>query len=99
MCSDSQFDNYRVNQPNYKGRPYKLYRTTNYWRKWDLYVYSRTQKDCVELDDGGTVFLNEIEEILKSMQMKLLRVIELSSFRRVGGRKDINRHFIGYCYQ
>lgn len=42
-----------------------------------------------ELADGGTLFLDEIGEMPKDMQVKLLRVVELGSFRRVGGDKEI----------
>src|SRR6185295_19490748 len=38
---------------------------------------------------GGTIFLDEIGEMELSLQAKLLRVIEESTFRRVGGLKDI----------
>ncbi len=38
---------------------------------------------------GGTIFLDEIGEMEVSLQAKLLRVLEESTFRRVGGLKDI----------
>ena len=38
---------------------------------------------------GGTIFLDEIGEMEISLQAKLLRVLEESTFRRVGGLKDI----------
>jgi len=38
---------------------------------------------------GGTIFLDEIGEMEISLQSKLLRVLEESTFRRVGGLKDI----------
>lgn len=47
------------------------------------------KKGCFELADGGTLFLDEIGEMPHSMQVKLLRVVELGSFRRVGGSKEI----------
>ncbi|MCP4571271.1 MAG: sigma-54-dependent Fis family transcriptional regulator [bacterium] len=43
----------------------------------------------LEAADGGTVFLDEIGEMALSSQVKLLRVLERRSFRRVGGVKDI----------
>jgi len=39
---------------------------------------------------GGTIFLDEIGEMELSLQAKLLRVLEDSKFRRVGGLKDIS---------
>ncbi|SDD40354.1 sigma 54-interacting transcriptional regulator [Sporomusa acidovorans] len=43
----------------------------------------------IELADGGTVFLDEIGEMPKEMQVKLLRVLQEKSFYRVGGEKPI----------
>lgn len=47
------------------------------------------KKGCFELADGGTLFLDEIGEMPHPIQVKLLRVIELGSFRRVGGTEEI----------
>jgi len=43
------------------------------------------KKGLFELADGGTLFLDEIAEMDPSTQAKLLRVLERSEFRRVGG--------------
>lgn len=49
-----------------------------------------TQKPgCFELADGGTLFLDEIGEMSTETQAKLLRAIEEQSFRRLGGRNEI----------
>jgi phosphotransferase system HPr (HPr) family protein len=42
-----------------------------------------------ELANGGTIFLDEIGELDKSMQAKMLRVIQKKEFQRVGGEKTI----------
>lgn len=48
------------------------------------------KEGCFELADGGTLFLDEVGEMNLSMQVKLLRVVEMNSFRRVGGKEEIN---------
>jgi two-component system, NtrC family, response regulator AtoC len=51
---------------------------------------ARTEKKgLVEIADGGTLFLDEIGNLPVSLQPKLLRLIEESTFRKVGGVKDI----------
>lgn len=47
------------------------------------------KKGLVELADEGTLFLDEIGNLPISLQPKLLRLIEESTFRKVGGIKDI----------
>lgn len=42
-----------------------------------------------ELADGGSVFLDEIGELPKDVQSKLLRVLQEQEFERVGGTKTI----------
>ena len=45
----------------------------------------RDKKGRFELADGGTVFLDEIAELPKMMQVKLLRFLQEGSFEKVGG--------------
>ena len=42
-----------------------------------------------ELSHGGTIFLDEVGEIPKSVQVKLLRVVQDNEFERVGGEETI----------
>jgi DNA-binding NtrC family response regulator len=49
----------------------------------------RLKHGLFEVADRGTVFLDEIGEITPALQVKLLRVIETGTFRRVGGTVDI----------
>jgi two-component system response regulator PilR (NtrC family) len=42
-----------------------------------------------ELAKGGTVFLDEIGELPPVLQVKLLRVVQEKTFRRIGGAEDI----------
>jgi DNA-binding NtrC family response regulator len=44
------------------------------------------RKGRFELADGGTVFLDEIGEMSPSTQKKLLRVLQVGEFERVGGQ-------------
>ena len=51
---------------------------------------ARLQKRGVlECADGGTVFLDEISEMVPALQAKLLRFLEDKAFKRVGGSSDI----------
>jgi transcriptional regulator with PAS, ATPase and Fis domain len=47
----------------------------------------RDKKGRFELADSGTVFLDEISELPKLMQVKLLRFLQEGSFEKVGGEK------------
>ena len=51
---------------------------------------ARQQKrGLFEMADGGTVFLDEIGEMVPGLQAKLLRFLEEKTFKRVGGAADI----------
>lgn len=47
------------------------------------------KKGMFELADGGTIFLDEIGDISPNMQVKLLRVLDQKSFKRVGSTSEI----------
>ena len=47
----------------------------------------RDKRGRFELADGGTIFLDEISELPKLMQVKLLRFLQEGSFEKVGGEK------------
>ena len=49
----------------------------------------RLKHGLFELAHRGTIFLDEIAEITPPLQVKLLRVLETGTFRRVGGTVDI----------
>jgi len=42
-----------------------------------------------EVADGGTIFLDEIGDTSLSVQVKLLRVLESATFRRLGGTREL----------
>ncbi len=43
-----------------------------------------------EVADTGTIFLDEIGELSPFLQVKLLRVVQEKTFRRVGGARDVS---------
>ncbi|RJP84967.1 MAG: AAA family ATPase [Desulfobacteraceae bacterium] len=51
------------------------------------------KKGRLELADQGTLFIDEIGEIPKSIQVKLLRAIQERSFFRVGGTRTLHSDF------
>jgi DNA-binding NtrC family response regulator len=49
----------------------------------------RAKPGLFEVAHGGTMFLDEIGEISQATQVKLLRVLDASTFRHVGGTSEI----------
>jgi len=50
----------------------------------------RKKPGLFEVADGGTIFLDEIGEVSPATQVQLLRVLDTSTFRHVGGTTEIN---------
>jgi two-component system, NtrC family, response regulator AtoC len=50
----------------------------------------RTKPGLFEVANGGTIFLDEIGEISLATQVRLLRVLDTSTFRHVGGTSEIH---------
>jgi DNA-binding NtrC family response regulator len=49
----------------------------------------RPKPGLFEVAHGGTIFLDEIGEVSPATQVKLLRVLDTSTFRRVGGTAEL----------
>ncbi|OFW07939.1 MAG: hypothetical protein A3H96_24160 [Acidobacteria bacterium RIFCSPLOWO2_02_FULL_67_36] len=49
----------------------------------------RAKPGLFEVAHGGTIFLDEIGEVSQATQVKLLRVLDTSTFRHVGGTQEI----------
>ncbi len=48
------------------------------------------KKGLLELADGGTLFLDEVADLPQTLQPKVLRVLDGSPFRRLGGLRNID---------
>lgn len=55
------------------------------------------KKGLVEEAEGGTLFLDEIGDVPLSLQVKLLRLIETRTFRKVGGVEQLTANFRLVC--
>ncbi|HEY3355044.1 MAG TPA: sigma-54 dependent transcriptional regulator [Polyangia bacterium] len=49
----------------------------------------RTKPGLFEVAAGGTIFLDEIGEVNQATQVRLLRVLDTSTYRRVGGTVEL----------
>ena len=50
----------------------------------------RDKKGRFELADGGSVLLDEVAELSKEMQVKLLRFLQTGKFEKVGGEQTVS---------
>lgn len=56
----------------------------------DAFVGAKQRKrGLLEIAEGGTVFLDEVDQVSPAMQVKILHFLDTGEFRRVGGRVDI----------
>jgi len=84
----------RRNEPfmeiNCGALPEQLLESELFGHEKGAFTDAKAQKlGLFELADGGTVFLDEVAEMSLTIQVKLLRVMERMTFKRVGGTRDI----------
>ena len=71
--------------------PEQLLESELFGHEKGAFTDAKSQKlGLLEMANRGTVFLDEIGEMSQTIQVKLLKVLERMTFRRVGGTSDIH---------
>ncbi|MGE5678969.1 MAG: sigma-54 interaction domain-containing protein, partial [Pseudomonadota bacterium] len=76
--------------------PHTLFESTLFGTVKGSYTGAVDSKGLFEIAQGGTIFMDEINSMDMSMQVKVLKAVEEKRIRRVGGNQniDLNVRFI-----
>lgn len=91
--SVSQRQNKTFYAQNCAAIPSSLLESIFFGTEKGIYTGATDRAGILELSDGGTIFLDEINSLDISMQAKLLKALEEKQVRRLGSKKIINTDF------